>query len=149
MSNIASDLYAKDQLYTFSLRRLGFLLVAIIMFVTSEYATSVYRATVYQQQIADWGLADVSGNLLGVIALNYLFLFLVHADWSRGCLWIGGTSLGMIVYEFIQPMFPWGTFDYLDIAATIIGAVVSLVIFSGLQLLPGPEYHHKAQKIAS
>src|SRR5690606_2388038 len=79
MSNIASDLYAKDQLYTFSLRRLGFLLVAIIMFVTSEYATSVYRATVYQQQIADWGLADVSGNLLGVIALNYLFLFLVHA----------------------------------------------------------------------
>ena len=132
MSDFSSQLFDKEQLFTFSWRRLAYLSIALIALGATEYSTQVYRAYIYRHDIFDFGLADTAGNLFGVIALIHFALFLSHADGVRARFWIGTQAMGMIVYEFTQPLFPWGTFDPMDILATVIGCGIAFLLNLGL-----------------
>ena len=132
MSDFSSQLFDKEQLFKLSWRRLVYLLIALIALGATEYSTQVYRAHIYRNDIFDFGLADTAGNLFGVIVLIHVALFLSHADGPRTRFWIGTQTMGMIVYEFAQPLFPWGTFDPKDILATLIGCGIAFLLNLGL-----------------
>lgn len=120
--------FDKELLKRLSWRRLAYLIIAVGALISCEYMTGVYRPYIYRHNVFDFGLADTAGNLFGTVALIYFMLFLSHADWSRALFWTGSQTLGVIVYEIVQPIFPWGTFDWKDIAATCVGGGIAFLI---------------------
>jgi hypothetical protein len=46
-------------------------------------------------------------------------------DFTKGAL---GAALGLTAYEIMQIWMPWLTFDYYDILASFIGAMMSIIV---------------------
>jgi hypothetical protein len=76
----------------------------------------------------DFGLADTMGNSLGVVTQIFFMLAVLHSNWRQGLRVIGFVVCGYIVYEFLQPVLPKGTFDANDVTATVVGGAIAVGI---------------------
>lgn len=76
-------------------------------------------------------LADSWGNILGTVTASFLFFSLrKEIHYRRRELIIVAVGTGFIIYELIQFILPWQTFDLKDIYGTFIGILLSTIINS-------------------
>jgi len=125
-SNIFTD---PDSLRTIDVKRLVYLVTGGMMFLITEFGRFVYRPYIYQNNIHDFGLADSIGNLGGIVVQIFVMLAVFNSPYKKGFNLIIFLTAGYILYEFAQPYLPKGTFDWLDVYGTIIGGLVSVVLY--------------------
>lgn len=108
--------------------RIIFLIIAIGAYIITEFGRYIYRPFVNSNRIQDYGLADSIGNLGGIIVQIFLVCAVVNPNKIQSYRWAAFLSLGYIVYEFLQPYFPKGVFDWNDIYGTLIGLIISIIL---------------------
>ena len=108
--------------------RIVFLLISITAFAVTEFGRYVCRPYVRTYGLDDWGLTDSIGNLGGIIVQIFLSLAIVNASRKQSFRLALFFSLGYVVYEFLQPVLPKGTFDWNDIIGTGFGYLISLLM---------------------
>ena len=74
-------------------------------------------------------IADSLGNIGGVIVASFLFFWWANESRLKGrefiILCVG---IGLIIYEFLQILIPWQTFDIKDIWGTFIGVIITSLL---------------------
>jgi hypothetical protein len=103
-----------------------------VFFILTEIGREVYRPFIYQNGIDDFGLADVVGNLLGTVAIIFFNLGFNHATRVQGRRIIAFTTVGVTLYELLQPILPKGVLDWKDVVSTPIAGCISYLIVSVL-----------------
>jgi len=68
------------------------------------------------------------GNLGGTVVQIFLYLGLGNTTRIQCLRIILGIIVGYTVYEFLQPVLPKGTFDWLDVWGTIVAGMASVVL---------------------
>jgi hypothetical protein len=125
---MADYLFSKDRiLKPGPLRGIYFVLFALF-FVLTEIGRAKYRPYIYANGINDLGFADVIGNLLGTIAIIFFVLGAYHPTRSQGMRIIPFVTLGITIYELLQPVLPRGVLDWKDVVSTIVAGFISLLI---------------------
>ncbi len=129
-------------------RRLAFLLLGGLAFLLTEFGRFVYRPWAYAHEIRDYGLADSVGNLGGIVVQIFAVLIVAGQTRRRSFVWSGVVALGYVLYEFLQPYLPRGTFDWKDVLATAIGWAIAMPLLVLVwRLLPDREPTSGAQEI--
>ena len=126
---MAEFIYSPDRFRRITPLRIVYLLLAIGAYLLTEAGRFVYRPWVYREGIADFGLADMVGNLGGTMVQIYLYLALANANRVQGWRIIGIVTAGYVAYEFAQKVLPKGTFDWLDVAATLVAGLCTAGVF--------------------
>ena len=124
--NIFTD---ESAIRTIDRYRICYILIAISMFLVTEFGRNFYRPYIYRNEIDDYGLADSIGNLGGIIVQIFFTLTLLNSPKKKGYLVIGLIVIGYILYEIVQPYLPRGVFDWKDIYGSIIGGAISALIW--------------------
>lgn len=119
----------KESFRTIDTRRIVFLGTTVLSFLLTEFGRFVYRPYIYEHHIHDFGLADSVGNWGGILVQIFFGLALINTTYNKGFRVIGFFVVGYIVYEFLQPVLPKGTFDWLDIYGTLIGGALGLLLY--------------------
>lgn len=114
-----------DTVFKFSRLRVVYVGVFVCSLVLTELGRFVYRPFVDRAGVSDFGIADTMGNRLGTVTQIFFILAIVHANWRQGLRVIVFVVCGYILYEFLQPVLPRGTFDTRDLVATLVGGVVA------------------------
>jgi glycopeptide antibiotics resistance protein len=96
----------------------------------TETGREVYRPFIYRNQIADFGLADVIGNLLGTVAIIFFNLTIAHATRMQSVRIIIFATAGVMIYELLQSILPRGVLDWKDVWSTPIAGLFSLLVVS-------------------
>lgn len=106
-------------------QRMLLIAVSLCIGIVALIINSTYRPYIYSNHINDWHLADSFPNFLAVPACQFMMLGLskniklqLHTQFITIC-------SGLIFYEFIGL-----TFDYFDMAATIISGFIFFTIES-------------------
>lgn len=74
-------------------------------------------------------IGDTIGNIGGVIVASFLFFWLAKESvFNKREIIIFSVGLGFIIYEFLQVIIPWQTFDVNDIFGTFIGVLIASII---------------------
>lgn len=115
-----------DAILRFSRLRAACVVIFVCALVLTEIGRFAYRPWAHRMGVDDFGLADTMGNSLGVITQIFFTLAMLHSNWRQGLRVIAFVVFGYIVYEFLQPVLPRGTFDAKDIVATIVGGTVAV-----------------------
>ncbi len=97
-------------------------------FALTELGRDVYRPHAYRSGLNDFGIADTTGNSLGVVTQIFLLLAVMHSNWRQGLRVILFATCGYIAYEFAQLVLPKGTFDMKDVIAPLVGGVIAVGI---------------------
>jgi hypothetical protein len=95
-------------------------------FLLASVAVGFYRDYVWGHGLRDFGLADSLPNLLAVPAATF---------WQTGFFDKGenllvltaSETVGFVIYEFMQAVGFFGTFDWKDIVATFIGFPIAIL----------------------
>jgi len=124
-----SFLLDKERIRKFDLLRLVYFLTFLFSFALTEIGRYIYRPYIYENNINDFGIADSMGNLGGIAVQIFFGLSILNPGRKKGKYLIGFFTVGYIVYEFLQPYLPKGTFDWKDIYGTVLGAAFSLLVF--------------------
>lgn len=125
-NNIFTD---PESLRIVDVKRVIYLVTGSLAFLITELGRFVYRPYIYKNNIQDFGLADSIGNLGGIIVQIFVCLAIVNSPYKKGFNLILFLIAGYILYEFAQPYLPKGTFDCLDVYATVIGGLISLLLY--------------------
>jgi hypothetical protein len=119
------------------LRRIIFLVIAGCAFAVTEMGRFVCRPWVREHGINDYGLTGSIGNLGGIVVQIFVVLAIVGSTRRKSFGFAAFMAAGYVVYEFLQPYLPRGTFDWNDVYATVIGFVFSVpVLYLVWKLLP-------------
>jgi len=98
-------------------------------FLLTEFGRRIYRPYIYSHGIHDLGLANTIGNLGGVVVIA--FFDATIANWTpqetTSYTWFLIVP-GLMLYEFLQGNLLRGTFDWGDIGATLLGAVIATAL---------------------
>ena len=86
----------------------------------------------YENGINDLGFADVIGNLLGTVAIIFFCLGINHATRIQSIRVITFVTIGVTIYELLQPILPRGIMDWKDVISTPVAGFFSLVIVLGI-----------------
>ena len=97
-------------------------------FIFTEIGRKIYRPYVYQNGISDFGFADVIGNLLGTVAIIFFCLGVYHATRSQSIRIVIFITIGVVIYELLQPVLPRGVLDWKDVFSTFAAGLFSLNI---------------------
>lgn len=119
----------KESFRTIDKKRIVYVITAILSFFGTEFGRFFYRPYIYENNIKDFGIADSVGNWGGIVVQVFFGLALLNPTFKKGFRLIGFFVAGYTVYEFLQPILPKGTFDWLDIFGTLIGGVIGLVLY--------------------
>ena len=122
----------KETLFSFSWLRVVYFNIFVVAFLITEIGRNVYRPYIYENGIADYGIADSIGNLMGVVTQIFFSLALLHCSREKGLRVIAFIMGGYVVYELMQPYLPRGVFDRNDLVGTIVGGIAAAVIFLAL-----------------
>ena len=118
-----------ESIKTIDTVRLYYMVIAILAFVITEFGRNFYRPYIYRNQIEDYGLADSIGNLGGIIVQIFFTLAILNSKKKKAYHVFILLIAGYILYEIAQPYLPRGVFDLLDVWGTIVGGVISLIIW--------------------
>jgi hypothetical protein len=119
----------KESIRTIDTFRIVYACLAILSFALTEIGRFVYRPYIYANGINDFGIADSMGNLGGIIVQIFLMLAVLNPPRKivhHTFLFVIG---GYVLYEFMQLILPKGTFDWLDVYATLFGGIVAGFIY--------------------
>jgi hypothetical protein len=114
-----------------SMRGVYFITFAIF-FILTEIGRKVYRPHVYENGIYDLGFADVIGNLLGTVAVIFFCLGFTHATRIQSIRVIAFVTIGVTIYELLQPVLPRGIMDWKDVISTPVAGLFSLAMVLGI-----------------
>ena len=131
-SKKAGLFFSPDRALRFGPLRAAYLFTFAVLFVLTELGRKVYRPYIYRNGIDDFGLADVIGNLFGTSVSIFFNMALCHATRAQGLCIIAFTTLGITIYELLQPVLPRGVLDWKDVISTPIAGLGSLILFSVL-----------------
>ncbi|MDE5420191.1 hypothetical protein L3049_19545 [Labilibaculum sp. DW002] len=109
------------------LQRLKYLIIFLIPFGIYVLGLQVYRPYIYSNGIFDYYLADTFTNIVAVPGLCFFFLIInpINKRFTSKVI-IVKFFCSVIVLELLNLPFENG-FDYKDIIATIIGALLTYV----------------------
>lgn len=69
------------------------------------------------------------GNTIGVIIGSFFFTSLQdHNSLKRRIMIVGAVVTGLIIYEFMQRVIPWQTYDPNDILGSLAGGIIAIII---------------------
>ena len=125
----------REALRTVDLLRLLYALTAVVAFLLTEAGRQIYRPYIYRNDINDFGLADSIGNLGGIVVQIFFSLAILNSRKGKAYNVVGLVVAGFILYEFAQPYLPRGVFDWLDVLATLVGGLVSVLFLLLLRLV--------------
>jgi hypothetical protein len=97
-------------------------------FILTEIGREFYRPYAYQNEINDFGLADVIGNLLGTVAIIFFCLGVNHANRVQSIRVTAFVTVGVTIYELLQAVLPKGVLDWKDVVSTPIAGLFSLML---------------------
>jgi len=99
-----------------------------VFFILTEIGREIYRPYIYQNELNDFGLADVIGNLLGTVAIIFFCLGVNHANRVQSIRIIAFVTVGVTIYELLQAVLPKGVLDWKDVISTPIAGLFSLLL---------------------
>jgi hypothetical protein len=120
--------FSKERFTRLSSIRLAYFLLFVFFFLLTETGRGVYRPFIYGNQINDFGLADVVGNLLGTVAIIFFNLTIVNAARMQSVRIIVFVTAGVMIYELLQAVLPRGVLDWKDVWSTPIAGIFSLLM---------------------
>lgn len=86
----------------------------------------VYRPIIINSKINDLGIQGFAPNLFEALSLCLFAAYLTRKNHITTMIFV---SCGILAYE-IEQIWTSRAFDYLDIIATIMGLVISILIFN-------------------
>lgn len=103
--------------------------IIVLLSIIAIVLKSIYRQYVYANHIHDYGIADSSPNFFaGLIIVFFYFTQYQKTTLKTHAIF---TVVGLIGYELIQgSIFKNNVFDYKDIIASILGALIGYLICS-------------------
>lgn len=119
----------KEKFLTIDKLRVYYSILFILSVLITEIGRFVYRPFIYNNNINDFGIADSIGNSGGILSQIFFGLLVINPSKKKGIRLIVFFIIGYIVYEIVQPLLPRGVFDWKDIAGTVIGGILGLIIF--------------------
>lgn len=120
--------FSKDRILKAGPIRGIYFITFAAFFILTEIGRQIYRPYVYQNGINDLGFADVIGNLLGTVAIIFFNLGVSHATRIQSIRIVAFVTIGVTIYELLQPVLPRGVMDWKDVASTPIAGLLSLAI---------------------
>lgn len=114
---------------TFDFLRIAYLIISVLFFFITEAGRKIYRPYIYSSNIDDYGIADSIGNSGGIIVQIFFSLAILNSSGKKVFHVVGFIVIGYIVYEIMQPYLPRGVFDWKDVYGTLIGGILSLIIY--------------------
>ncbi len=118
--------------------------VLIVTFTIHLLLDRFYRPWIWASGRSDWHFADAFTNVTSVVIAASLMVLVerqkLWIDFASQTLIVLAPFVGMVCYEFMQPLLPWGTFDPWDIVWTGVGAALVVLIKRALfdPLVPIP-----------
>lgn len=122
--------FSKERFTRLSSIRLAYFLLFVFFFLLTETGREIYRPFIYGNQINDFGLADVVGNLLGTVAIIFFNLTIAHATRMQSVRIVIFVTAGVMIYELLQPVLPRGVLDWKDVWSTPIAGIFALLLVS-------------------
>lgn len=116
----------------FSVRRLWYLGIAIVAFILTETGRHILRPIVREHQFNDFGVTDSIGNFGGIIVQIFFTLSILNSNKPQSYRLAIFLSCGYILYEFLQPVLPKGTFDWNDVLGTLYGFILAAILLTAL-----------------
>jgi hypothetical protein len=141
--------FSKNRIFKLGPMRGIYFITFAFFFILTEIGRQIYRPYVYQNGIMDLGFADVIGNLLGTVAVIFFGLGLNHANRVQSIRVIVFITVGITIYELLQPVLPRGLLDWKDVISTPIAGLFSLMLVRVLWRVvkdPLPQYGNKVDK---
>lgn len=107
------------------------LAIAVICFIITSFVGDAYRAWAWGNGVNDYGLADAWTNIWGMPTALFLWSGVgwVQERSSRSNAIIGAI-LGFVAYELLQALLPRGTCDAKDMVGSVVGALITLLMFA-------------------
>ena len=119
----------KISIKTVDRKRIIYLVITVTFFLLTEIGRNIYRPFIYSNSIEDYGIADSIGNLGGIIVQIFFSLTILNSPKKQGFRVIGFIVIGYIIYEILQLYLPRGVFDWKDIYGTVLGGIISILIW--------------------
>ncbi|TAL71186.1 MAG: hypothetical protein EPN88_05915 [Bacteroidetes bacterium] len=108
-------------------RKLIDLLISLIFFVITSIGL-LLRSLQFDSNLLRF-IVNSLGNIGGVIVCSFLFIWWVkESSLKKRELVIFSVGVGLIIYEFLQIVIPWQTFDVKDIIGTLIGVIIASIM---------------------
>ena len=108
------------------------LVVVVSTFVIHVVLDTVYRPWAWSVRCADAHLADSFTNITSDMGLSALMVLFEGRRWwsSQISSWLTVLVpvLSMVIYELVQTVLPWGRFDLWDVAWTVAGGGIALIV---------------------
>ena len=120
--------FSRNRIFKLGPMRGVYFVTFAFFFILTEIGRQIYRPYVYQNGIKDLGFADVIGNLLGTVAVIFFGLAVNHANRVQSIRIIVFITVGITIYELLQPVLPRGVLDWKDVISTPIAGLFSLML---------------------
>ena len=119
----------RTRIFQIDEKRVMTFFIFIFMFILTEIGRKIYRPYIYSNHIFDYWIADTIGNLTGTIAIVFFNLTISNPEYKIGKYFSLLIAIGLIVYELLQYFSPRSIFDWRDIIATLLGGLISFIIY--------------------
>ena len=97
--------------------------ICIFFLIAGLFTTLLLNHLGYSSFIINSG-----ANIFGTAIAIFIFYFFEKTK-KHSFLTIGiYSTLGFIIYEFLQMFITWSTFDYVDVLGSVIGFIIALII---------------------
>jgi len=120
--------FSRNRIFKLGPMRGVYFVTFAFFFILTEMGREIYRPYVYQNGINDCGFADVIGNLLGTVAIIFFALGVNHANRVQSIRVTAFVTVGIAIYELLQPVLPRGVLDWKDVISTPIAGLFSLML---------------------
>jgi hypothetical protein len=120
--------FSRNRIFKLGPMRGVYFVTFAFFFILTEIGREIYRPYVYQNGINDLGFADVIGNLLGTVAVIFFGLGVNHANRVQSIRVTAFITVGIAIYELLQPVLPRGVLDWKDVISTPIAGLFSLML---------------------
>jgi hypothetical protein len=120
--------FSRNRVFKVGTMRGVYFVTFAVFFILTEIGREIYRPYIYQNGINDFGFADVIGNLLGTVAVIFFCLGVNHANRVQSIRVTAFVTVGITIYELLQPVLPKGVLDWKDVVSTPIAGLFSLML---------------------
>lgn len=105
------------------------LILSLIFGFVGVLTKMIYRPFINSSQINDFGLHGYLPNLFAALSLCLFATFWMKKGHIKTMIYV---TVGLLIYE-IEQNWTDRVFDYFDIIATVVGFVISILIFKYLK----------------
>jgi len=107
-----------------------FLYISILSGITALFIKLFYRPWINQHPVNDFGWSGSAPNFLSSLGIC---LFIAFVSTKRPLEKMISTTCGILLYE-LEQLWSYRTFDFLDIAATIAGLGLAILIYKRVEI---------------